>query len=48
VQAFDLGSANGSFLNGQRLYPNEKRIVRDSDELRLGRLVMRVRFARPA
>lgn len=48
VQVFDLGSANGSFLNGQRLYPNEKRIVRDGDELRLGRLVMRVRFARPA
>lgn len=48
VQVFDLGSANGSFLNGQRLYPNERRIVRDGDELRLGRLVMRVRFVRPA
>lgn len=48
VQAFDLGSANGSFLDGQRLHRNEKRILRDGDELRLGRLVMRVRFVRPA
>lgn len=48
VQVFDLGSANGSFLNGQRLHRNEKRILRDGDELRLGRLVLRVRFVRPA
>lgn len=48
IQVFDIGSANGSFLNGQRLHPNEKRIVRDGDELRLGRLVMRVKFVRPA
>jgi pSer/pThr/pTyr-binding forkhead associated (FHA) protein len=40
----DLGSANSTFLNGQRLMPHEPRILRDSDELRLGRLVVRVNF----
>lgn len=40
----DLKSANGTFINAQRLYPNETRTLRQSDELRLGRLVMRVGF----
>lgn len=41
----DLGSANGTFMNGQRLIPYEPRILRDNDELRLGRLVMRATFS---
>lgn len=40
----DLGSANGTYLNGQRLVPHEARILRDGDELRMGRLVIRVAF----
>lgn len=40
----DLNSANGTFINGQRLYPNETRTLRQSDEIRLGRLVLRVGF----
>jgi hypothetical protein len=40
----DLGSANSTYLNGQRLMAHEPRILRDNDELRLGRLVMRVNF----
>ena len=40
------GSANSTYLNGQRLLPSEPRILRDNDELRLGRLVIRVTFAR--
>ena len=40
----DLGSANSTYLNGQRLMPHERRILRDNDELRLGRLVVRVNF----
>jgi len=40
----DLGSANSTYLNGQRLVPFEARILRDNDELRLGRLVIRVTF----
>jgi predicted component of type VI protein secretion system len=40
----DLGSANSTFLNGQRLMPHEPRVLRDNDEVRLGRLVFRVNF----
>lgn len=40
----DLGSANHTHLNGQRLLPYEPRILRDSDELRLGHLVIQVTF----
>ncbi|MEP0762023.1 MAG: FHA domain-containing protein [Chloroflexota bacterium] len=40
----DMGSANSTYLNGQRLMPFEPRILRDNDELRLGRLVIRVSF----
>jgi hypothetical protein len=40
----DLGSANSTYLNGQRLIPHEARILRDNDELRLGRLVITVAF----
>jgi hypothetical protein len=40
----DLGSANGTHLNGQRLQPNEPRLLRDGDEIRLGQLVAHVYF----
>ncbi|MBN1679944.1 MAG: FHA domain-containing protein [Anaerolineae bacterium] len=45
IVVVDLGSANNTYLNGQRLIPHEPRILRDNDELRLGRLVLRVGFA---
>ncbi|HML20423.1 MAG TPA: FHA domain-containing protein [Aggregatilinea sp.] len=41
----DLGSANATYLNGIELTPYQKRIMRDGDEVRLGNLVMQVRFA---
>jgi hypothetical protein len=44
IVVVDLESANSTFLNGQRIIPNEPRILRDGDELRLGRLVVRVTF----
>jgi hypothetical protein len=44
VTIIDLGSANNTYINGQKIVPNEVRILRDGDELRLGRLVMRVHF----
>ncbi len=44
----DMKSANGTFINGQKLYPQEVRVLRDGDELRLGRLVLRVFFSHPA
>lgn len=40
----DLNSANSTFLNGQRLVPDQPRILRDGDEVRLGQLVLRVSF----
>jgi len=42
----DLASANGTFLNGQQLIPNQERIIRNGDELRLGTLVLLVEFTR--
>lgn len=40
----DKGSANGTHLNGQRLVPQQPRVLRDGDEIRLGRLVAHVYF----
>ncbi len=40
----DLDSANGTFLNGQRLAAHQPRLLRDGDEIRLGKLVMRIYF----
>jgi len=44
VSLTDLGSTNGTFLNGQKLQPFQKRIVRDGDEIRLGKLTVRIYF----
>lgn len=43
----DLGSANGTFCNGQQLTPYRGHPIRDGDELRLGRLAIRVRISMP-
>jgi len=40
----DLGSVNGTHLNGQRLIPNQPRVLRDGDEIRLGKLVCHIFF----
>jgi hypothetical protein len=40
----DLGSTNGTHLNGRRLIPQGERLLRDGDELHLGRLRVKVRF----
>ncbi len=42
IVAEDLNSTNGSFLNGQKLAPHTPQPLRDGDELRLGRLVLKV------
>lgn len=44
IQVYDLGSANGSYINGQRLHAKEVRVLRHGDELRLGRMVLRIHF----
>lgn len=38
----DLSSYNGTFINGQKLTPNQPYPVQSSDEVRLGRLVLRI------
>lgn len=40
----DMGSSNGTHLNGQRLIPDQPRILRDGDEIRLGKLILHIYF----
>lgn len=42
----DLHAQNGTFLNGQKLVPDQPRVLRDGDDIRLGRLVIRIAFER--
>jgi pSer/pThr/pTyr-binding forkhead associated (FHA) protein len=44
VTLTDLGSTNGTTVNGTRLMPNLPQPLRDGDELRLGKLTLRVYF----
>jgi pSer/pThr/pTyr-binding forkhead associated (FHA) protein len=38
----DLGSANGTFLNGQRLTPYLPHPLHDGDDLQIGRIRLQV------
>jgi len=38
----DLGSVNGTLLNGKRLTPYLPHVLADKDEIRVGRLLMRI------
>lgn len=40
----DLGSANGTFLNGKQLIPNQPYVLRDGDEIRFGKLISHIYF----
>lgn len=42
VKIIDMRSANGTFVNNQKLLPGEGRVLRHGDHLRLGRLEMAV------
>ena len=46
LDLWDLGSSNGTFLNGTRLNANRPYRLRDGDEIRFGQMVMRVYFQR--
>lgn len=41
----DLGSTNGTYLNDQPLTPNQPRVLRSGDQIRLGQLVMHIYFS---
>jgi pSer/pThr/pTyr-binding forkhead associated (FHA) protein len=40
--AEDVGSANGTFLNGQRLTPYLPHVLKDGDEIQLGNIKLEV------
>jgi len=42
----DMNSANGTYVNGTRLQSGQPRILRDGDEIRLGKLEMRLYFTK--
>lgn len=44
LNIWDLGSSNGTFLNGQRLNAHRPYRLHDGDELRLGQMVLRLYF----
>lgn len=45
VYIADMGSLNGTYLNGRRLIPDGERLLRDNDEVYLSRLRVRVHFS---
>ncbi|MBZ0298392.1 MAG: FHA domain-containing protein [Anaerolineae bacterium] len=44
LNLWDLGSSNGTYLNGNKLTPHQPIMVRDGDEVRLGQMVLRLFF----
>ncbi len=44
LEIIDLGSRNGTYLNGERLEPNQPYKLRDGDEIRLGKVVFYAYF----
>lgn len=40
----DLGSSNGTYVNGQKLSPNDPHPLHDGDEIILGRMMLWVNF----
>jgi hypothetical protein len=48
VTVEDLGSINGTLLNGHRLEPHYQRVVGDGDEISLGKLTLQVYFSKSA
>lgn len=44
LTVIDMGSSNGTHLNGQRLPPDQPRVLRDGDEIRFGKLVAHIYF----
>jgi len=41
----DVGSTNGTLLNGVRMEPNAPRVVQESDEITIGRIVFKIEVA---
>ena len=46
LYVYDLISANGTYINSQRLHAREMRLLRNGDILQLGRLALQIQFLR--
>jgi hypothetical protein len=44
LEIYDLGSSNGTSVNGTRLTPHQSQVLRDGDEIMLGKMLIRVLF----
>lgn len=44
VELLDLGSSNGTYVNGQRLEPYQPYALRSGDEISLARMILRIHF----
>jgi pSer/pThr/pTyr-binding forkhead associated (FHA) protein len=44
LEIYDLGSSNGTSVNGVRLAPHQPYPLRDGDEISLGKMAMRAIF----
>jgi len=44
LELWDLGSSNGTQLNGERLVSNQPYVLRHGDKLQLGQLVLQIYF----
>jgi pSer/pThr/pTyr-binding forkhead associated (FHA) protein len=44
LEIYDLGSSNGTSVNGTRLNAHQPQVLRDGDELLLGKMMVRVLF----
>ena len=44
VLVSDLGSSNGTWINGLRVMPTSRRLLHDGDELQLAHMKMKVQF----
>jgi pSer/pThr/pTyr-binding forkhead associated (FHA) protein len=45
VMIEDLGSINGTFVNGRRLAPYQAEALHDGDQLQLGKLLIEIEFS---
>jgi hypothetical protein len=44
LKLHDLNSRNGTFVNGQRITPEQPQLLHDGDEVRLGKIIMKLSF----